>query len=141
VGRDPERTPMQWDDSPNAGFAPEGVTPWLPLAADYREPNVTRQNAEPTSMLNLYRELASLRQTEPALSVGEYVGVETAVSDILAYQRTAPNADSFLVALNFSSTEHVVNLSHVAPQAAIAVASDGQKTGSVDLRRLSVGPD
>ena len=36
VGRDPVRTPMQWDASPNAGFTDPGVTPWLPLAADYR---------------------------------------------------------------------------------------------------------
>src|SRR5690606_37628021 len=35
VGRDPVRTPMQWDDSPNAGFTHPDATPWLPLAADY----------------------------------------------------------------------------------------------------------
>src|SRR6185312_17547381 len=33
LGRDPQRTPMQWDASPNAGFAAAGVKPWLPIAA------------------------------------------------------------------------------------------------------------
>src|SRR5262249_30244917 len=39
-GRDPVRTPMQWDGGPNAGFCPPGVEPWLPVAPDYRERNV-----------------------------------------------------------------------------------------------------
>jgi alpha-glucosidase len=55
--------------------------------------NVARQEADPTSMLNLYRALTHLRQSEPALSVGDYETVDTAVSDIFAYQRTSPNAD------------------------------------------------
>jgi alpha-glucosidase len=42
-GRDPERTPMQWDDSTHAGFARQGARPWLPLAADYRARNVAAQ--------------------------------------------------------------------------------------------------
>src|SRR5690606_1763307 len=37
LGRDPERTPMQWDDSPNAGFCPPDVQPWLPVAPDYEQ--------------------------------------------------------------------------------------------------------
>jgi alpha-glucosidase len=141
VGRDPERTPMQWDNSANAGFAPDGVVTWLPVAADYRERNVAHQNEEPASMLRLYRALASLRQAEPALSVGEYAAVETAVSDIFAYQRTAPHADAFLVALNFSGKQHTVDLSAVAAQAAIAAASDGQRTGIVDLGNLVLAPN
>ena len=56
VGRDPERTPMQWDASPNAGFAPAGVRTWLPLAADFAVRNVAAQeSADPTSFLTFYR--------------------------------------------------------------------------------------
>ena len=36
LGRDPERTPIQWDSSPNAGFCPPEVEPWLPVAANMR---------------------------------------------------------------------------------------------------------
>ena len=55
VGRDPGRTPMQWDTSPNAGFAPAGVRTWLPLAADYTTCNVAVQAADLTSMLSFFR--------------------------------------------------------------------------------------
>ena len=39
-GRDPVRTPMQWDSSPNAGFCSDEVKPWLPVAHDYQTFNV-----------------------------------------------------------------------------------------------------
>src|SRR5215211_3467911 len=56
VGRDPERTPMQWDASPNAGFSsPDVKDLWLPLASDYQEVNVESQLNDPYSMLNFYR--------------------------------------------------------------------------------------
>ena len=60
LGRDPERTPMQWDASPNAGFT--SGTPWLPLADDYPVVNVDAEDLDPTSMLMLYRRLMSLRR-------------------------------------------------------------------------------
>jgi len=157
VGRDPERTPMQWDGSPNAGFAAEGVFPWLPVAENYAERNVARQEADPTSMLNLYRALTRLRRAEPALHVGDYASVETGVGAVFAYLRTAPGADRFLVVLNFGAEAYVLDLSHVAQTATIAVATDmlrrGSTTlttggstalttgGSVDLSSLPVAPN
>jgi len=54
-GRDPERTPMQWDSSRMAGFT-EG-TPWLRLAADYETVNVAALSGQSDSVLNLYRTL------------------------------------------------------------------------------------
>lgn len=139
VGRDPNRTPMQWDASPNAGFAAPGVTPWLPLAADYAERNVARQQEDPTSMLSLFQALTALRRAEPALHVGDYATVETGVDDVFAYLRTAPAADRFLIALNFGSNDQTLDLSHVASQAKIAVASAMTRQGEVDLARLALG--
>src|SRR5919198_758685 len=68
LGRDPERTPMQWDSSPNAGFTTG--TPWLPIAADYQTVNVAVERDDPASMLTLYRRLIALRRATPALAVG-----------------------------------------------------------------------
>ncbi len=141
VGRDPERTPMQWDGSPNAGFADEDVGPWLPVADDYAQRNVAKQDNDPTSILNLYRALTSLRRAEPALNVGDYASVESDVDDIFAYLRTAPESDRFLIVLNFGNDPHEVDLSQVADKADIAVATDMVRSGDVDLSRLELGPN
>ncbi|HET7478582.1 MAG TPA: alpha-amylase family glycosyl hydrolase [Rubrobacteraceae bacterium] len=98
LGRDPERTPMQWDGSANAGFCPEDVTPWLPVAEDYEQANVATEREDPVSMLSLHRRLLALRRAEPALSAGSYEPVE-ADGDLLAYVREREGR-RFLVALN-----------------------------------------
>ena len=104
LGRDPERTPMQWDASPDAGFTRAGVEPWLPLAADYREVNVAAQREDPASFLTLYRRLIALRRAEPALHVGAYepVGVPDDVGELIAYVRATTASRRFLVVLNLS---------------------------------------
>ncbi|NLX08189.1 MAG: DUF3459 domain-containing protein [Chloroflexi bacterium] len=141
VGRDPVRTPMQWDDSPNAGFTHPDATPWLPLAADYETRNVARQDAEPASMLNLYRALTALRCQEPALYRGAYQAVEAGVDDVLAYLRTADGHARFLVVLNLGSSQHTLDLSAAGSTAQIAIASDLLRAGNVDLAHLALGPD
>jgi alpha-glucosidase len=141
LGRDPERTPMQWDSSPHAGFTGPEVTPWLPVAADFTERNVAQQEADPTSMLHLYRSLTGLRRQEPALAVGDYRSIEAGVQDVFVYLRQAPGVNRFLVVLNFGPERHTLNLSQVASQATIAVATGLNRTGLVDLSRLELGPE
>ncbi len=106
LGRDPVRTPMQWDAGPNAGFTGAEAEPWLPLAPDHRDVNVAAQAADPHSMLSLYRALLALRRAEPALSVGSYVPVEGAEEDVLAYERRDDaTGRRLLVALNLGGRE------------------------------------
>jgi alpha-glucosidase len=97
LGRDPERTPMQWDASPHAGFS--RVQPWLPVAEDYAQVNVAVERDDPTSLLSLYRRLLELRGATDALAVGGYRQVYAGAvgDDVLVYGR-----DDLLVALNFS---------------------------------------
>lgn len=99
--RDPERTPMQWDDSRNAGFS-KGE-PWLPLMDSYEELNVETLWDEEDSMLELYRKLLKVRSREPVLQVGNYIPVYTK-NDLLAYIREHEN-DRFLIILNLGSSE------------------------------------
>jgi len=99
LGRDPERTPMQWDASPNAGFT--RGEPWLPLSPDHATLNVATQRRATRSMLSLYRALIALRRREPALSIGTHVKAE-AIEDVLTYRRF--HAGRWItVALNFSA--------------------------------------
>ena len=86
VGRDPARTPMQWDASANAGFT--RGTPWLPVADDYRETNVAVEADDPRSMLVLYRRLIELRRQRPELVVGDWRPL-AADGDVLVYTRSA----------------------------------------------------
>ncbi len=96
LGRDPERTPMQWDDSKNAGFTTG--EPWLPLMEDFRQVNAGNQWNEPGSMLGLYRKLIQTRQEEAALHVGRHIPVFTE-NNLLSYMREEKNK-KFLVVLN-----------------------------------------
>jgi len=98
LGRDPERTPMQWDASEGAGFT--NGDPWLPLSGDHATLNVTQQRGEARSVLSLYRALLALRRAEPALSIGVHVKAE-AIGPVLTYRRF--HAGRWItVALNFS---------------------------------------
>jgi alpha-glucosidase len=141
IGRDPERTPMQWDASPNAGFCPADVEPWLPVADDYAERNVAAQEDDPTSMLNFYRALTALRAAEPALHVGDYAPVDVDAEELYVYTRAAPDADDFLVVLNFGDQPHILNMSAVASQAEITLATDMIRSGAVTLAELAVAPN
>jgi alpha-glucosidase len=74
LGRDPERTPMQWSAGKYAGFS--SAKPWLPVAADHPQVNVERQEKDPDSLLRLYRALLTLRRAEPALAIGSYAELD-----------------------------------------------------------------
>jgi alpha-glucosidase len=118
LGRDPERTPMQWDGSNNAGFAPATAKPWLPIADDFSSVNVAAERGDPNSLLSLYRRLIALRRAEPALNVGSYQHGCTD-GDLFAYTRTDPaTGRTFLVALNFGATPRELRLSTCAPAGA-----------------------
>lgn len=104
-GRDPERTPMQWDNSPNAGFCPPGTEPWLPISADFQQINVAAEQADPRSMLNLTRQLLKLRRATPALMSGSYRPLADAPENCLVYLRQL-DKQRYLIALNLSDKEH-----------------------------------
>jgi alpha-glucosidase len=70
LGRDGARTPMPWTAAaPHAGFS--SVEPWLPVDPRHRDLAVDRQEADPSSMLHLTRELVAIRKSHPALQRGE----------------------------------------------------------------------
>lgn len=102
-GRDPERTPMQWDDAPHAGFTTG--TPWLPVNDDFREVNVWRQDRDPDSLLHWYRALIRLRRREPALHRGAYRRLPDTDAALFTYSREWEH-DRIVVLLNFDRMPH-----------------------------------
>ncbi len=87
-GRDGCRTPMQWDESSNAGFSP--VKPWLPVNPDYRNTNLEAQRQDPQSLWNTYRRLIWLRKRTPALRYGDFEILDLDQPSVLAYRRRIP---------------------------------------------------
>ena len=108
-GRDGERTPMQWDSSPNAGFSTATKT-WLPVPPSATRYNVALEERDPDSILNFYKQVIRLRRDQPALRDGDYVAVNRDNQNVLAYLRKSRDGkDAVLVALNMSSEPHKVN--------------------------------
>ena len=84
-GRDHARTPMQWDESENAGFSSGG--PWIAVNPNYREVNVRREMADPDSVLLFYRDLIALRAGSDALRQGTYRLLLPDDPQVFAYER------------------------------------------------------
>jgi alpha-glucosidase len=100
-GRDGERTPMQWDDTPNAGFT-TGI-PWLPIPVTYKKYNVADELKDPDSILNWYKGLPALRHQDKALLDGEYVALNQDDPDVLSYLRRYQD-DAAPVVINMSAS-------------------------------------
>ncbi len=81
LGRDPERTPMVWDQTVKAGFTTG--QPWLPIG---EQSSAAAQDLDPTSMLQLYRRLIELRRKHSMLVSGALQAV-AAQSNILRFER------------------------------------------------------
>ncbi len=107
--RDPVRSPMQWDESANAGFCAPAVTSWLPVADDYQIYNVAAEQLDPRSFLMFTHRLLELRRALPALTPGSYQSVEQENITCFVYLRMYAN-QRCLVALNFSKQDQVVML-------------------------------
>lgn len=99
-GRDNSRTPMQWEDAPQAGFTTG--QPWIAVNPNYHEINVRKAQADPNSILCFYRELLALRQRENALLRGSFRLLQPEHPQLLAYER-AFGRDRVIVCCNFSS--------------------------------------
>jgi alpha-glucosidase len=112
-GRDGERTPMQWNDSANAGFS--SVAPWLPVDDRYKTYNVETEKRDPNSILNHYHALLGLRHTNQALLEGKYVALNEDDPKVLSYARSY-KGKNVLVVLNMSGSRQTVKLGLAAKQ-------------------------
>lgn len=137
LGRDPQRTPMQWSAAKNAGFS-DGE-PWLPIAEDYNRVNVEVERDDPVSMLALYNQLIKVRRGEPALEVGRFEPLE-ADGNLLTYVRR-DRESAFLVALNLGLQPQVVNFSNKVPEGRIALSTYLDRSGERLRGNLHLRPE
>ena len=100
--RDNSRTPMQWDNSDQAGFT-DGE-PWIDVNPNYEEINVADNLANPNSVFHYYQELINLRKSEDVLVYGDYRLLLEDSQSIYSYLRVL-EGERVLVMLNFSADE------------------------------------
>jgi alpha-glucosidase len=105
-GRDGERTPMQWDESDNAGFST--AAPWLPVPPTYKTHNVADESKDLNSVLAFYKKVLKMRHTNKALLAGSYTPLNENDPNVLSYSRTYKD-QVVLVALNMSGAAQRVS--------------------------------
>ncbi|RPI31797.1 MAG: alpha-glucosidase [Chloroflexota bacterium] len=147
--RDKNRTPMQWDSSPNAGFCPANVEPWLPVHPNFAKGiNVASQEDDPGSLLNFYRRMLRLRRQTPALITGDYTPLLPGHADMkccLAFLRRT-RGQTCLVILNFCNRKFTLDLRQApemktfARQPELIYSSCPRQEGQDDLSQLSISP-
>jgi oligo-1,6-glucosidase len=97
--RDGARTPMQWSNAPQAGFS-SAKTTWLPVNPRFLTINAETEKADPSSILNYYKTILSLRLHDQVLSLGDFGPMATA-GDIMAFFRSFGGHIEFVL-LNLS---------------------------------------
>ena len=105
--RDNARTPMQWDDSENAGFTTG--TPWIMVNPNYKEINAKEQMARPDSVFHFYQKLIRLRKEREIIPYGEYELLLPEDPDLYVYTR-ALGEQKLLVICNFRKEEKAFTL-------------------------------
>ncbi len=100
--RDNARTPMQWNDSPQAGFT--AGTPWIPVNPNYREINAKAETANPASVFHYYKKLIALRKQNPIMVYGKYELLLEESEELFVYTRTLEQ-EKLLVVCNFTDKE------------------------------------
>ncbi len=112
--RDNARTPMQWDDSENAGFS--SSQPWLKVNPNYKTINVKAQLADNASVLSYYKKLLALRKSEPYREVFTYGSFAPLFENepfIFAYERKTEE-QTIAVLANFGQEERTLTLENAS---------------------------
>lgn len=114
MSRDNARTPVQWDDSPQAGFTTG--TPWLAVNPNHVEVNAAAERADPASVFHHYRRLIELRHADPVVALGDFTMLLPEDEQVYAFTR-ALDGDTLLVVVNVSGEERAVDLGDAWPLA------------------------
>jgi glycosidase len=119
------RSPMQWAGDDTGGFTTGSQ--WESFQPNYRQVNVAAQDADPASLLNLYRRLIHLHTEHPALAHGGFTALKASAPAVAAFLRQADD-ETALVVLNFGPA--------AAGGATLEIAASGLAPGSYKLEPL-----
>lgn len=103
--RDHSRVPMQWDASANAGFCPEGVTPWMSVMDSHTEINVKDQDGREDSVLGFWRQALRLRKREKDMFVyGRYRDIEQG-EEVLTFLKESEAGKKAITVVNLTKSQ------------------------------------
>lgn len=138
-GRDPQRTPFQWNTKKYAGFSTH--KPWLPVNENYQHCNVEKETADHTSLLSLYKALIHIRNASPALKHGTYQTIKTKNPSLFVYIRKEKK-ETVLVVLNFSDKQTHLKLRNKKDQGICVITTymDQKDPSPVSLSTLPIRP-
>ncbi|AIY80656.1 alpha-glucosidase [Clostridium botulinum] len=104
ISRDNSRTPMQWNDSENAGFS--NNKPWIDVNSNYKEINVESELKDPNSVLNFYKKMIDVKKNSETLSYGEYKLILDEDENIYSYMRILGDK-KYMIICNLSDNENL----------------------------------
>ncbi len=134
-GRDNARTPMQWDDSANAGFSGADATPWIIVNPNYTKINAKDQVSREDSVFKYYQKLIKLRHESDLIVYGTYDLILDDDKDIYAYIRTLGD-EKLIVYCNFSENTREVELPEEFTDGKILISNynDAKVSEKITLR-------
>lgn len=134
-GRDNARTPMQWDDSANAGFSGADATPWIMVNPNYTKINAKDQVSREDSVFKYYQKLIKLRHESDLIVYGTYDLILDDDKDIYAYIRTLGD-EKLIVYCNFSENIREVELPEEFTDGKILISNynDAKVSEKITLR-------
>ncbi|OPJ61028.1 glycoside hydrolase family 13 protein [Clostridium chromiireducens] len=136
-GRDNARTPMQWNDSENAGFT--SGEPWMKLNPNYKEINAELQLDDENSIFNFYKKLIKIRKENPVVVYGKYDLILDDNKEIFAYTRTLKN-EQLLIICNFVARktefkcEEIIKFKHKELLISNYEVNENESINNIELR-------
>lgn len=135
--RDNARTPMQWDDTENAGFT--SGKPWLKVNPNYKTLNVKEQLSDKDSVLSYYKKLLALRKSEnwkEVFTYGNFIPLFENEADIFAYERKLDKKSAIVLA-NFGKEEKTLQLDNIAN---LSILLNNKKNVLLENNQITLQP-
>lgn len=128
--RDNARTPMQWDDTPHAGFT-KGQ-PWLAVNPNYKEINAKAEMANPDSVFHYYKKLIALRKKYDIIVYGSYELLLPEDENLYVYTRSLAT-EKLLVICNFTKENRAIELPQEFAKSSgkVLISNYGRETGEI----------
>ena len=135
--RDNSRTPMQWDDSENAGFTTG--KPWIGIPENYKEINAKAAVEDKNSVFYHYQKLIKLRKSEDLFVIGKYEDIDLENKNVYAYKRVGENGELIVIS-NFYENEVKFNINGLEIEKCKVLLSNYKENPKVEGNEIVLKP-